>query len=237
MGADGWGYSVSAVVGLLLILGTIVQYLKKKWHAGNYFAIGAYLFYFPVHLWFWQFLLTNRGIPGWYTYSATIQIVTAIGFVTRRCFGQFRPILTAIALSYCFSLILQLFSYIYWANGAGNNFSVTLTHLDSFYLALGTFTTAGTGNIAPLTEAARGFQTLQMGLDFILIGLVVGLVMTRYTNLLDRPGGKSPKETSVLESIAGLAAALNAKALNRAGGARPRDIPPIAPPADWSEAT
>lgn len=76
-----------------------------------------------------------------------------------------------------------------------------------------------------------------MGLDFILIGLVVGLVMTRYTNLLDRPGGKSPKETSVLESIAGLAAALSAKALDRAGGARPRDIPPIAPPADWSEAT
>ena len=94
--------------------------------------------------------------------------------------------MTAINLSYTCSLILQLFSYIYWSYGADGNFNVTLTHLDSFYVALGTFTTAGTGNIAPLSETTRGFQTLQMGIDFIFLGFVVVLVMTRYTNLLDR---------------------------------------------------
>jgi hypothetical protein len=47
-----------------------------------------------------------------------------------------------------------------------------------------------------------------MGLDFILIGFVVVLVTTRYTNLLDRPKVATAK-----------------------------DIPSIAPPADWSDAT
>ena len=83
-----------------------------------------------------------------------------------------------------------------------------LTHLDAFYFTLGTFTAAGTRNLSPISETARELQALQKGLDFMLIGFVVVLVMTRYSNLLDRPKSGRPEVT-----------------------------PPITPPADWSDAT
>jgi hypothetical protein len=94
---------------------------------------------------------------------------------------------TAVVLLYIFSLLLQLFSYIYWSYGTTKNFSMNLSHLDSFYLALGTLTTAGTGAISATSETARGIQTLQIGLDLIFVGIVVSLVLARYSNLLNRP--------------------------------------------------
>lgn len=237
MTADQWGTEISAVAGVFLAIAATVQFFRTKRHTALILAISAYLMLFPVHLWFWQFLLTVRGIPHSYIYEAAFQIVSAIGFLTWLSFSRFRPLLTAVALTYTFSLILQLFSYMYWSYGVSGKFSVSLTHLDSFYFALGTFTTAGTGNLAPLTETTRGLQTLQMGLDFILIGFVVVLVMTRYTNLLDRPEAPSPRETALLQSIVNLTGTLSPKALDRSRAAQSKDIPPIAPPADWSQST
>ena len=68
--------------------------------------------------------------------------------------------LTAFFLAYLFSLILQLFSYIYWTYGTTKNFSVNLTHFDSFYFALGTLTTVGSGTIRgrPARQHARSRQ-------------------------------------------------------------------------------
>ena len=193
--------------------------------------------FWPVHLWFWQFLLTTRGVPHSYIYNAIFQIIGNIVLVAWLCFGRFRPVLTAIALMYTFSLILQLFSYIYWSYGADGNFTTTLTHLDSFYFALGTLTTAGTGNIAPLNETTRGLQALQMGLDFALISFVVVLVLTRYSDLLNGPEAAPLKDTSLVKLIAGLTASRRAEPLKRPEALLPKDIPPIAPAADWSDAT
>jgi hypothetical protein len=52
------------------------------------------------------------------------------------------------------------FSYIYWAHGTAKDFSVSLTHLDAFYFALGTFTTAGTGNISDQRNSARASSAI-----------------------------------------------------------------------------
>ena len=101
-------------------------------------------------------------------------------------FHRFRPGLTALLLAYILSLLLQFFSYAYWSYGTTRNFSASLSHLDSFYFALGTLTTAGTGNIAATSETARGLQTLQMGLDVVIVGFALALVLARYANLLPR---------------------------------------------------
>lgn len=106
---------------------------------------------------------------------------------------------------------------MYWAHGTAKDFSVSLTHLDAFYFALGTFTTAGTGNISPISETARGLQALQMGLDFLLIAVVVVLATGRFTSLLDRFKGGSN--------------------VDRPDGRPEKDVPPTRPAADWSSAT
>jgi hypothetical protein len=161
----------------------------------------------PIPAWFVQFSLTNRGnIGAAYIFTAAIETSACFIGLILLCFRRFRPGQTAIFLIFTFSLVLQTFSLLYWAHGTARDLSEPLTHLDAFYFALGTFTTAGTGNLSPISQVARGLQTLQMGVDFVLIGFIVVLVMARYTNLLDRPKA-------------------------------PRDVPPIAPPANWSDAT
>ena len=78
-----------------------------------------------------------------------------------------------------------MFSVIYWTYGTSGNFSTRLTHLDAIYFTMGTLSTAGTGSIAPVSQLARGLQTLQMLLDlgFLLVAvtLVVGRLAARET--------------------------------------------------------
>lgn len=98
-------------------------------------------------------------------------------------FRSFRPVIAAVLIVLVFSLVLQLFSYIYWAYGTRANFGMSLSHLDSLYFALGTLTTAGTGNLATISETARRIQTLQMVLDVGLVVVAVTLVLARYSGL------------------------------------------------------
>jgi hypothetical protein len=203
------GFAVG-VIWLILLFG-------GRRHFSRSVGMAAYILLFPIKIWFWQFELIGRGIPGWYLYSALFQIIGGMIYVVRYCVPRFRPIWAAVWLSLTFSLVLQLFSYVYWVHGTTKDFSVSLTHLDAFYLALGTFTTAGTGNISPISETARGLQALQMGLDFLLIAVVVVLATARYTSLLD--GSKSESRVDRPDTMSG------------------KDVPPIRPAADWSGAT
>jgi hypothetical protein len=197
--ADQWGTLVTGTLGYALLLAWIVLLAMRRIRIAKHVWNAAYVMLFPIHLWFWQFeLISSRGLPQWYFYSAVIQIVGGIGYLARYSFARFRPIATTLVLILLFSLILQLFSYMYWAYGTTSDFSVSLSHLDAFYFSLGTLTTAGTGNISAISETARRLQSLQMGIDFILIGFVVVLVLTRYSNLLDRP--QRPKPIALPES-------------------------------------
>lgn len=180
-----WGDLFSTLLGAGIAVAAIVLLARRRWLQAGYCGIAIGILIFPIKQWFWQFELTGRGLPHWYVYSAVFQIAIGIGGLVWACFGRFRPISTAVAVTYVFSLILQLFSYMYWAYGTTRDFNANLSHLDSFYFALGTLSTAGTGNISAISETTRGLQTLQMGLDFILIGFVVVLILTRYSNLLD----------------------------------------------------
>lgn len=186
---DQWGTLVTGLSGFAFVAATIVTLVMRKWRLAGYLAVTAYVLLWPIHLWFWQFELTGRApLPRWYFWSAVQQIVLGgIAPLIWFCFRRFRPVVTALLLVYVLSLVLQLFAYMYWAYGTTRDFSVPLSHLDAFYFTLGTLTTAGTGNISAISETGRGLQTLQMGLDLVLIGFVVALTLARYSNLLDRP--------------------------------------------------
>ena len=81
-----------------------------------------------------------------------------------------------------FLVLTGSFSFLYWSYGSLVNFSTSLTRLDAVYFALGTLTTAGTGNISATSEASRFIQSLQMFLDLGLMVLAVSLVIARFTS-------------------------------------------------------
>ncbi len=89
-----------------------------------------------------------------------------------------------------FSLLtfVSMFSLIYWTFGTSHNFSARLTHLDAIYFTIGTLSTAGTGNIVPVSELARGLQTVQMLLDLGFLLVAVTLVVGRLA--ANRPDSK-----------------------------------------------
>jgi hypothetical protein len=77
--------------------------------------------------------------------------------------------------------ILASFSYVYWQIGTTANFNIQLTHFDSWYIALGTFTANGTGNIVATSERAREIQTLQMIFDMAIVVFVAGILVARFS--------------------------------------------------------
>jgi len=153
------------------------------------FIVLLYSILFPVHQWFFQFALTQRGpVNPWLIWSNIIIQLILCGAVcyTVLIAPQFKPLFTAALLFWLFSVVLQLFSYIYWVYGtAPENFSVNLTHLDSVYFALGNLTTAGSGNVVAMSETTRRIQTVQLAVDFVLIGFFFALILARYSDWFD----------------------------------------------------
>lgn len=190
MSISGWGAAITFTVGLVFAAAAGIALLMHKRSMARALGITAFILLWPVNLWFAQFQLTERnGLSTSYLVNLIVVQITLLGVVPLviECFLPFRPVLTTIQLLYVFNLILQFFSYTYWSYGTTRNFSSELTHLDSFYFALGTLTTAGTGNLSAVSETGRKFQTFQMLIDFIFIGFVVALVIARYSTLFRRP--------------------------------------------------
>jgi hypothetical protein len=183
-----WGSAFSVTAAFFCLIAAGVARVKfRDGRRAFYLLAACYVWFFPVHLWFWQFILRGPSPTGTgYILEAISQIGPPLVWLIWSCFHRFRPVVTAVVLIYLFSLVLQLFSFIYWSYGGTNNFNIALSHLDSFYVALGTLTTAGTGSISAVSETARGIQTLQMGIDLAIVGFAVALVVARYSNLFPR---------------------------------------------------
>jgi len=83
-------------------------------------------------------------------------------------------------------LFLLMFAEIYWSIGTQSNFDGAakqgLRPLDATYFALGTVSTAGTGNMYAKSELARGMQLAQIGLGMAVILVVVSAVVARLTS-------------------------------------------------------
>lgn len=97
---------------------------------------------------------------------------------------------------------LVSFSSAYWQIGTTANFNVQLTHFDSWYFALGMFTTAGTGNIVAISDRAREIQTLQMFFDMTIVVFVAGILVSRFSEGLHsrRRNGAAAHDTETANS-------------------------------------
>jgi hypothetical protein len=89
------------------------------------------------------------------------------------------------------SLLLCMYSSVYFYYGSAQNFGSNLSRVDAFYFALGIFTTAGTGTIAPVSEFARMLTSSQYVLDLFYVGGVIAIGTARLTpNGSERTGGR-----------------------------------------------
>jgi hypothetical protein len=205
MNIDEWGNAVTSAVSFICLIAAVLTFFNGKRRIAIYLAVSFYILFFPIRLWFFQFELTERGSIG-VTYIVEVVVVQLFlgGIVPLvvSCFFRFRPVVTGLLLAYVFSLLLQFFSYVYWTYGTTQNFNIELSHLDSFYFAVGTLTTAGTGNISAISDTSRGYQTVQMALGLALVGFVVVLIMARYVNLLsNRPHITAAEEISMMQEL------------------------------------
>jgi hypothetical protein len=83
-------------------------------------------------------------------------------------------------LVYLVANLIVSFAFLYWQQGTARDFTHALTRVDAIYVAVGTLSTAGTGNIAAISEPARTIQIIQMILDLGLVLFAVSVVVVRF---------------------------------------------------------
>lgn len=107
-----------------------------------------------------------------------IALILFLGFsfLRRRSFSPAPAIALVTAIV---SLVLQEFTFTYYNIGTDANFSKALSRLDALYVALGNMTTAGTGNIYPISEEARAWVSGQYFADIIVFTALVSALLYR----------------------------------------------------------
>lgn len=94
-----------------------------------------------------------------------------------------------VAAANAILLVLVDFATFYWVMGTRQNWNMRLSHWDALFVAVGTLTTAGMGDIQPRSGFARRLLTLQMGFDLVVFTAIAGLVVYKLT--ASRPGDAS----------------------------------------------
>jgi len=86
----------------------------------------------------------------------------------------------AAAIVWSASTITWIFALLYLGFGAiPGNFGQRFSNWDALYFALGIFTTAGTGRLAPISEVARILVACQYIVDIVFVLGVVALGISR----------------------------------------------------------
>ncbi len=149
-------------------------------------------------LWGCYFLLTPRGgdslLPNGYVSKAlevlvgpALIILIVVGMIKRerREVGTLSE--TVFWAIQGLSIVVFSFATIYYQYGM-HNWSKTLSHVDAIFIALGTMTSAGTGELEARSEFARILLMLQMVVDIFAFTIIVALVVERIAL-----GGRSAK--------------------------------------------
>jgi hypothetical protein len=93
-------------------------------------------------------------------------------------------LLAAIGFSiYSIAVLIGFFASLYLGSGSPHDWSTPLSQLDALTVAMGTFTTAGTFGVMPVSQTARGLVTLQMGIDIVATVIIFGLLAARLAEL------------------------------------------------------
>ena len=122
---------------------------------------------------------TSPGTPAVHRLSSghTERYLYLLGSTATDLFRRFAWTALASLLN-TFCLRTANFGAIYWHYGTTRNFNVTMSRWTLSTSRWGTLTTAGTGNIAPVSQLARRLVSMQMVLDFILVAGGVSLAIT-----------------------------------------------------------
>lgn len=79
--------------------------------------------------------------------------------------------------------IMITFAKLYYDAGTTEHFTESLSHVGALFFALGMLTTAGTGTISPVSDAARIIVGIQMVLDLLYFGVAFVIAVSRFTEL------------------------------------------------------
>jgi hypothetical protein len=143
--------------------------------------------YFLLPIWAifgWLLLLFQKGTAPLASIGISLFIfLTFIGTfmggfaaVAKREYSRRVAVIAVISTAV---IIIQDFTLVYFNIGTVANFSRPLTRLDALYVALGNFTTAGTGNISPISEEARAWVICQYSIDVALLTGLVSFLLWR----------------------------------------------------------
>jgi hypothetical protein len=136
-----------------------------------------------IVLWGLFFLLDEQGTSAVWILPIFASFTVAFAYLVVR-YGRNKDVsgwvVGIIAVLTVLSLIGN-FAFAYFLDGASGNWSIPLSHLDAILVSVGTLTTAGTGDVQPHTELARGLVTAQMALDVVVVTVVAGVVVWRLT--------------------------------------------------------
>jgi Ion channel len=137
-------------------------------------------------LWFNFFYFSQGTFTGLYVIIPSVITIIGITYVLISVIRSVSMPETALMLLFGFSSLVGNFSILYWNYGSPVNFTEYLTRLDAVYFAVGTLTTAGTGNVSAVSQLARGLQALQMALDIGFIVFAVALAVTEISGRMQR---------------------------------------------------
>ena len=119
-------------------------------------------------------------------------------WMSRRQVRQVRnarfPTMQAIeALVLIAGMFLALFAgvYVMLSTADPGAFTEPLDHFTAFYFALTVLATVGFGDITPVTDTARLFCMVQMGIDLVFIGILVKILTGAATQGLQARQAKS----------------------------------------------
>lgn len=130
-------------------------------------------------LWFNFFFFSQGTFTGLYVIIPSAITIIGITYVLISVTRFVSMPETALMLLFGLSSLVGNFSILYWNYGSPVNFTAYLTRLDAVYFAVGTLTTAGTGNVSAISQLARGLQGLQMAVDIGFILFAVALAVTQ----------------------------------------------------------
>jgi Ion channel len=137
-------------------------------------------------LWFNFFFFSQATFTGLYVIIPSVITIIGITYVLISVTRSVSMPETALMLLLGFSSLVGNFSILYWNYGTTVNFTAYLTRLDAVYFAVGTLTTAGTGNISAVSQLARGLQGLQMALDIGFLVFAVALAVVEISARMQR---------------------------------------------------
>lgn len=173
----------SASIGKLikpikLIYGKLCELLRPLNTECGWIMVGVVI---QLAVWPWFFTATERGhISAWAILSIVVALLLNLVFIIASVMPSDTIGVIQIYVS-TFLVLIGTFSYFYWEYGTAKDFTISLTHFDAFYFAIGTLGT-GTGYISAMSTTSRVLQSVQMTADFILIVFIAGIIIARISS-------------------------------------------------------